>query len=108
MILLETLEDWGNLYEATQNKTVILLKHSTTCPVSAAAYDEFQDFQEEHSNLEFALVKVIEHRPVSNAIAEQLGVKHESPQCFIIKDKQVIWVDSHWKITAKNLKNAVS
>lgn len=40
------------------------------------------------------LVKVIESRPVSNQIAEDLGVKHESPQVIYVKDKAKYWTAS--------------
>jgi bacillithiol system protein YtxJ len=109
MILLEKMDDWKQLFNSSTDKTVVLLKHSTTCPISAEAYHEFQAFQESvKDDYAFALVKVIEHRPVSNAIAEETGVRHESPQCLIIKNQQVQWVDSHWKVTKRNLEKALA
>lgn len=107
MINVETLDDWKNVLKQSEDRTVILLKHSTTCPISAEAFNEFKAFQEDASECIYALVKVIEHRPVSNAIAEETEIKHESPQCFILKNQQVQWVDSHWKITQKSLKQAL-
>ncbi|MFC0562318.1 bacillithiol system redox-active protein YtxJ [Halalkalibacter alkalisediminis] len=84
----------------------LLFKHSTTCPISAKAHEEFQAFVEE-SNTSAAIVLVIEDRPVSNQIAEELGIKHESPQIFLIEDGNVLWNTSHWKITKNALKEAV-
>lgn len=51
---------------------------------------------------------VIEDRPVSNKIAEDFGIKHESPQIFLLEDGEVRWNTSHWKITQSSIKEAVS
>ncbi|WP_129728803.1 MULTISPECIES: bacillithiol system redox-active protein YtxJ [Bacillaceae] len=84
----------------------LLFKHSTTCPISAQAHEEFQAFVKD-TNTSAAIVLVIEDRPVSNQIAEQFGIKHESPQVFLLEDGQVRWNTSHWKITKEALKEAV-
>lgn len=84
----------------------LLFKHSTTCPISAQAHEEFQAFVKD-TNTSAAIVLVIEDRPVSNQIAEQFGIKHESPQVFLLEDGQVRWNTSHWKITRATLKEAV-
>ena len=84
----------------------LLFKHSTTCPISAKAHEEFQAFVKD-TNTSAAIVLVIEDRPVSNQIAEHFGIKHESPQIFLLEDGQVHWNTSHWKITRETLKEAV-
>ncbi|MFD2408862.1 bacillithiol system redox-active protein YtxJ [Paenibacillus rhizoplanae] len=84
----------------------LLFKHSTTCPISAKANEEFQAYAQ-HSDTPAAVVHVIEDRPVSNQIAEDLGIKHESPQIFLLEDSEVRWNTSHWKITQKAIKEAV-
>ncbi|MFC0472823.1 bacillithiol system redox-active protein YtxJ [Halalkalibacter kiskunsagensis] len=109
IIELQTNEDWKKLFLSTSDKPVLLLKHSTTCPISAEAHKEFIAFQESASNeATYALVKVIEQRPVSNMIAEETGIKHESPQCLLISEQKVLWSDSHWSITKKNLEKALN
>lgn len=54
-----------------------------------------------------ALVRVIEERPVSLALAEQVGVKHESPQSILIQNRKPIWHDSHRALTADAFRAAV-
>ncbi|MCL7747445.1 bacillithiol system redox-active protein YtxJ [Halalkalibacter alkaliphilus] len=106
---LISIDDWKELNQSSGEKPVLLLKHSTTCPISAEAFKEFQAFQKGAENeFNYALVKVIEQRPVSNAIAEETGVKHESPQCFLIKEQEVTWVDSHWSITKRAIEKAIN
>lgn len=83
----------------------LLFKHSTTCPISAKAHEEFQAYSQ-HSDTPAAIVHVIEDRPVSNRIAEDFGIKHESPQIFLLEDGEVRWNTSHWKITQNAIKEA--
>jgi len=98
--------EWEQALEASGDKPVLVLKHSTTCPVSAAALEEYESYLEDKpaENVDYLLVKVIESRPVSNKIAEDLHVKHESPQIILVKDKQKYWAASHWSVTKKHMK----
>ncbi len=90
-----------------QSGTHFLFKHSTTCPISAKAYDEFQAFVSD-SDTSASVVYVIEHRIVSNQIADDFDIKHESPQVFLLEDGHVKWHTSHWKITKNALGEAFS
>lgn len=103
---LTNMEDWSRLVQDSSRNPVLLLKHSTRCPISAEAHDQFLKHVKLDAlpNVEYAVVLVVEQRPVSNAIAEALGVKHESPQAILIKNGQAVWHDSHWRITADALK----
>lgn len=89
-----------------QAGTHVLFKHSTTCPISAKAFQEFQSFLAD-TDASAAVVHVIEDRPVSLEVAEKLGIKHESPQVFVLKDGAVSFHTSHWKITKQALQEAV-
>lgn len=102
---LHTLEDLKQ-YVAQPGKK-LLFKHSTTCPISAKANQEFEAYVED-TDTTAAVVLVIEDRPVSNQIAEDFGIKHESPQLFLLEDSEVRWNTSHWKITKNAIKEAVN
>lgn len=99
-----SVDQWKNILEQSKEKAILVFKHSTTCPISARAYGEFTSF---NSPVETYLVKVIENRAVSNEIENDLGVRHESPQAFLIKNGQVIWNASHRKVTKKELTKAL-
>jgi len=102
---LTTVQEWQDIYEHTSERGAVVLKHSTTCPVSASALEEFEQYLSNKPNeqVDYYLVKVIESRPVSNQIAEDLNVKHASPQIIYVKDKQPYWNTSHWSVTAKHM-----
>ncbi|GAC41537.1 bacillithiol system redox-active protein YtxJ [Paenibacillus popilliae] len=102
---ITTVDEWAELLEQSSKRGVVLLKHSTTCPVSTNALNEYEQYLQGNPNrdIDYVLVKVIESRPVSNQIAEGLDVKHESPQIIYVKDKQKYWTASHWAVTTEHM-----
>ncbi len=53
-------------------------------------------------------VLVIESRPLSLMLADQLSVKHESPQMILVYENRAVWSASHGKVKADNLAQAQS
>jgi bacillithiol system protein YtxJ len=102
---LSSLEDWQQIFDGSTAKPAVVLKHSTTCPVSANALEEFDNYLAgtPSEDVDYYMVKVIESRPVSNQIAEDLGIKHASPQILYFKNKESVWNTSHWSVTAKHI-----
>ncbi|MBB3111272.1 bacillithiol system protein YtxJ [Paenibacillus phyllosphaerae] len=102
---ITTIDEWNQLLENSSEKQQVVLKHSTRCPVSSSALEEYDEYlsSEHNQNVDYFLVKVIESRPVSNQIAEDLGVNHASPQIILFKDKKSVWNTSHWSITKKHI-----
>ncbi|HKS16972.1 MAG TPA: bacillithiol system redox-active protein YtxJ [Planctomycetota bacterium] len=85
-----------------KKRPVVLFKHSTQCPISAAADEEFRTFVDSHPDAAvFAHLDLLAHRDVSKAIAEKLGVTHESPQAIVIKGGKVSGVLNHHEITGE-------
>lgn len=107
---ITTLDESATIIEQSEKLPVLLLKHSTACLISAAAWQECLTFVENNPNkhLSYVVLKVIESRSVSNQIAEQLNIKHESPQLILIKNQEAVWNTSHWSITNENMKNALA
>ena len=101
---ITSLPQWETVLQQSKDKPFLLLKHSTTCPVSAAAYREFTSSETE---LDKYLVKVIESRPVSTEIESNLSVQHKSPQLFLVSNEEPIWHTSHWNITESNITEAI-
>jgi len=96
----KALED---LADRSKQQPVVIFKHSLTCPISAAAYDQMAEFEGE-----VALVEVQRARDLSREIENRLGVTHESPQVIVLRNGQVAWNASHFKITATAVAAAVS
>jgi bacillithiol system protein YtxJ len=107
VIQLRQERDFEQLLERSKTDPVLIFKHSTQCPISAQACEEFTQFAESAGGLVCGLILVIENRNLSDAISEQLKVRHESPQAIVIKNGQATWHASHWSITADSLSDAL-
>jgi bacillithiol system protein YtxJ len=95
----KALED---LLARSHSEPVILFKHSSTCPISAAAYAEMSQVPNDIS-----LVVVQGARDVSREIESRTGIRHESPQAIILRNGQAVWNASHWSIRANVVEDAV-
>jgi bacillithiol system protein YtxJ len=91
-----------NLTDRSREAPVVIFKHSLTCPISAAAYEQMAEFDGE-----VALVEVQRARELSSAIQDRLGVAHESPQVIVLRNGRVAWNASHFKITTDAVAAAV-
>jgi bacillithiol system protein YtxJ len=99
--LLNTDEEFQQVLD--KEEPFYLLKHSLTCPISGEAKSEYEAFAK-NSETPLYMLYVQEARPLSNKIAEDFKVKHESPQALYFDDDQIVWNASHWDITEKALQ----
>jgi len=102
---IPTLDEWHRLLAGSAQSPVFILKHSTRCPISAGAHDRVLAFLAgAPSDMPpVFLVKVIESRPVSNAIAEELDVAHKSPQMILVSEGKAVWSASHHGIHGESI-----
>ena len=93
----------------SRERPVLLFKHSRYCGVSCEALEELQSHIEGRADGEVAykMITVQTHRPVSDAIAQRLGLRHETPQAILLRDGKVVWNASHFRITATQLDQAL-
>lgn len=85
---------------------LFLFKFSPWCPVSHYAEAEANNFLNSTAEAKAISVDVVKDRPLSRAIAEATGIKHESPQLLLYKDGQIVWHTSHGEISQASLKAA--
>jgi bacillithiol system protein YtxJ len=96
-------------FEAMMNQEheILFFKHSTSCPISKAAFNEYKKFLEAYPDVHSYYLYVQSARTLSNYIAEKYTVKHESPQAILFNNGNVKWHASHRKITEEALKNEI-
>ena len=93
---------------ASPKGNVVLYKHSTQCGICDGAIEEIQEFLKSHADAgTFYYLDLLAHRDVSNAIAQRLGVKHESPQAIFLRDGKVAAVLNHRAIRVPAIEKAL-
>lgn len=100
---LTTAADIDAALDRSRTAPVILFKHSQTCGVSHMARAGLVEGDLPAPVLE---VVVQRDRPLSDAIASRLGVRHESPQVFVVANGAVTWHSSHAGVTAARVSDA--
>ncbi len=108
MITLDSEAALETCLAASEENPVLIIKHSTRCPISSGALREVRDFLEDGEGAVPAayINYVVEDRAISNAIASRLGIRHESPQAFLVSHGAVEWHASHGGITAQAIAAA--
>lgn len=108
---LRHLDDLHRLLAESESRPVLLFKHSYTCGVSMEALEELVAHLNDRVAKSFlphyAMVTVQTHRAVSNAIAQKLGIRHETPQALLVKNGRVVWSASHFRVTAAAVDDAI-
>lgn len=101
---LETIERWRGLLKKSHKEPVIIYKHSNYCAVCSRAISVLQDAIDA-GKINFLTYKVAVHdnRDVSDVIAEDLQLRHESPQLIIVKEGQILYFANHYDINAQDM-----
>ena len=93
------------LLKESKDQPVLIYKHSTRCGISSMTLNRLEsDWDEAMHGIGAYFLDLIAYRSVSNAVAEQLGVMHQSPQVILLRDGKVVHDASHMEISAKNIK----
>lgn len=117
MALEDNNPHWNNLEEEGQvnelltrsnDKPVLIFKHSTRCGISKSVRDKFMgNWNYSEDGPELWYLDLLQFRPVSNHIASTYNVKHESPQAILLHGGKAVWSASHYKITVDALNGAL-
>lgn len=106
---LTTSDEFRLALSQSATQPVVLFKHSETCGMSFQAHEEVAAALADPAwDTDVHLVSVQRSRPVSNEIADRLGVRHASPQLLLLRDGVVRWQASHLSITAAALTQALA
>lgn len=91
--------------EKSGTKTQIIFKHSIRCGISRMVMNQFvEDFNFDNGEVDLYYIDVINHRDVSNAVANIFDLVHESPQLLVVKNGLVVAHESHGSINSMDLK----
>jgi bacillithiol system protein YtxJ len=102
---LESASTLDNIIEDSFNAPQIIFKHSTSCPISGMAKRRLEGGWD--LDLSPYYLDLLSYRSISNAIADKLSVRHESPQIILIKNGKAIYDESHLDISASSLQESL-
>ncbi|KQB37163.1 bacillithiol system redox-active protein YtxJ [Flavobacterium aquidurense] len=104
------LTDVAQLLEVTaisNEKPVVIFKHSTRCSISRMALKQFEREYDLNDTVDAYFLDLIVHRDISNEIASRFNVYHESPQLILIRNGKAVYDVSHSDIDAVALKEKI-
>lgn len=104
------LTDLGQLDEIvtlSNEKPVVIFKHSTRCSISRFALKQFENEFDLDDKVVPYFLDLIEHRDISGEIANRFNVVHQSPQLLLIKGGKAVYDVSHSDIDAGELKEKI-
>ena len=93
-IPLQNEEQLHQIKENSYTHPQVIFKHSTRCSISSLAKNRLER-SSQPEDLDFYFLDLIKHRNISNKIAGDFKVYHESPQILVIKNGECIYDESH-------------
>lgn len=91
---LSSVEQLAEIKSASYQQPQLIFKHSTRCSISAMVRSRLER-SETPDNINFYYLDLLAYRPVSDQVAEDFSVYHESPQVLLIKNGECVYDESH-------------
>lgn len=82
------------IIQRSENTPQVIFKHSTRCSISSMAKSRL-DKNDNPEGIDFYYLDLIKHRNISNKIADDFKVQHQSPQVLLIRNGKCTYTESH-------------
>ncbi len=105
--VLNTEEQLAEIISKSHSKPQVIFKHSTRCSVSSMAKARLEK-SEIPDTIDFHFLDLIAFRSLSNKIAKDLDVYHESPQVLLLQKGECIYDESHMAIRMDDIAEQVA
>lgn len=91
-------------------RPVLVFKHSTSCSISATSLGRIERAwdTEKAKDIEPFYLDLIRFRSISNKIAKEFNVAHESPQILLIQNGECTYDASHFEIRFDEIVSQVA
>jgi bacillithiol system protein YtxJ len=103
---LNSEQQLAEIKELSRSRPQVIFKHSTRCSLSSIAKKRLEK-NEPPEAADFYFLDLIKFRSLSNRIAEDFSVSHESPQVLLIKNMECVYEESHNGIDMPELTEQV-
>ncbi|HWB91344.1 MAG TPA: bacillithiol system redox-active protein YtxJ [Puia sp.] len=104
-IPLQTEAQLEDIKTRSADRPQLIFKHSTRCSASAVVKGRLERAEKPES-IDFYYLDLLNHRPVSNKVAEIFRIGHESPQVLLIRNGRCVYDESHLGITMAEIVDA--
>jgi bacillithiol system protein YtxJ len=105
-IELTSEEQLNQLIQQSSSTPQLIFKHSTRCSISIMAKSRL-DREASVSGVDFYYLDLLQHRSVSNKIADVFNVIHQSPQVLLIKKGECVYEETHNAINIEEIREQV-
>ncbi len=107
---LKSTSQLDQIREESMTKPVLIFKYSNRCSVSQLALDRFERkwSDEKAAGIKPYFLDLISFRELSNLIARQFNVQHESPQVLLIRNGEAVYDGSHFDIDFEQMVAAAN
>jgi bacillithiol system protein YtxJ len=106
-IPLSSEEQLASITKQSYQIPHVIFKHSTRCSVSSVALSRLEKAAAP-AGIPFYYLDLLSYRSLSNRIAEQFQVYHESPQVLIIHNGDCIYDESHMGIRMDDIAEQIT
>ena len=96
--IIDSKTSYQKSIDASFNDIIVIFKHSTRCSISNMVKSRIESVNSTNNDPKCYYLDLLNYREISNDIANDLYVKHESPQVLIIENGKCIKHISHNKI----------
>lgn len=105
---LDTLQALADVVAASAQRPQLIFKHSTRCSISRVALARLDaSIATLATQMGLHYLDLLQYRQVSDAVASQLAVHHESPQALLLVNGECIGEWSHLEIAAQEIAQAL-
>lgn len=105
--MLANVAQLDELIEESKHHPVLIFKHSTRCGISRMTLKRFESEYDLEDKVMLYLLDLLQHRNISDAIAQRFNVVHQSPQVLLIKDGESVYDASHEAISVSELNQVI-
>ena len=87
------------------DKPVLIFKHSTRCPISTMAKHRLEsEWDLTDEDIIPYYLDLLRYRSISDLVAKDFDIQHQSPQVLLIKNGACVYTSSHSEIDIRSLK----
>lgn len=94
--------------QRSKQRPQLIYKHSHRCGTCMFTKGNLEQAAEGLlDNVDMHFINVVKNREVSNRVASEFEIRHESPQAILIDNGKVIWHASHGSIDLAEMREMV-